>query len=115
MKIQATVMDAFARVEAQFGVDEAFAEEIESEIDILFDEFEQLKELLVRAQHDSCGTDYERDVTRLKSRIHDIVDRINASEQEYCQRKGERCSSPSTGSESEEAGAARGIETLSIE
>lgn len=83
MQIQTTVMDAFARAEAQFGEDEEFAEEIEGEIDILFDEFEQLKELLVRAQRGDCDTDIERDVVRLKSRIHDIVGRITTDDREH--------------------------------
>lgn len=104
MQIQTSVMDAFARAEAKFGDDEEFAGEIESEIDILFDEFEQLKELLVRAQHGDCDTDIERDVTRLKRRIQDIVVRINEADHEYCLRRDSRSGS-SSDSEGAEAGA----------
>ena len=110
MQIQTTVMDAFARAEAQFGEDEEFVEEIEDEIDILFDEFEQLKELLVRAQRGDCDTDIERDVVRLKSRIHDIVGRINASEHDYCVRKGKMTARSSDSSGSDEATTGREIE-----
>lgn len=111
MQIQTSVMDAFARAEAQFGEDEGFAEEIEEEIDVLFDEFEQLKNLLMRAQRGDCDTDIERDVIRLKTRIHDIVGRINDREREYALRKGRK--SPSS-SEGDEAGAGRGIESLTV-
>ena len=113
MQIQTTVMDAFARAEAQFGDDEEFAEEIEGEIDILFDEFEQLKEILVRAQRGDCGTDVERDVVRLKSRIHDVVGRINDREREFAMRKGKNTSSDSSESD-DEAGSARGIGTMKL-
>ena len=111
MQIQTSVMDAFARAEAQFGEDEEFAEEIEEEIDVLFDEFEQLKDLLMRAQRGDCDTDVERDVVRLKTRIHDIVGRINERERECALRKGNK--SPSS-SEGDEAGAGRGIEALTV-
>jgi hypothetical protein len=116
MQIQTSVMDAFARAEAQFGDDEEFAGEIESEIDILFDEFEQLKELLVRAQHGDCDTDIERDVTRLKRRIQDIVGRINEADNEYCLRRGIRSGGSSDDeSEGADAGAAtRGIGALRV-
>lgn len=111
MQIQTSVMDAFARAEAQFGEDEEFAEEIEEEIDVLFDEFEQLKDLLMRAQRGDCDTDVERDVVRLKTRIHDIVGRINERERDYALRKGNK--SPSS-SEGDDAGAGRGIEALTV-
>ncbi len=114
MQIQTTVMDAFARAEAQFGEDEEFVEEIEDEIDILFDEFEQLKELLVRAQRGDCDTDVERDVVRLKSRIHDIVGRINTREHDYCVRKGKMTARSSDSSGSDEATAGRRIEKLQL-
>jgi len=107
MQIQSTVMEAFARAEAQFGDDEEFAEEIESEIDILFDEFEQLKELLVRAQRGECDTDIERDVIRLKARIHDVVGRINEREHDYCARKGKITARSSGSSGSDEVDTGR--------
>ncbi len=115
MQIQSTVMEAFARAEAQFGDDEDFAEEIESEIDILFDEFEQLKELLVRAQRGECDTDIERDVIRLKARIHDVVGRINEREHDYCARKGKMTARSCESSGSDEVDAGRRIGTLRLD
>jgi hypothetical protein len=74
MHIQKSVMDAFLRAEA-FG-DDDLASEVEQEIDILFDEFEQLKEVLLSGERGN-DLERERDVKRLKTRIHDIVLRIN--------------------------------------
>jgi len=112
MQIQTSVMNAFSRAEARFGDDEDFAEEIEGEIDILFDEFEQLKDILVAAQRGECGTDVERDVTRLKTRIHGIVCRINEHDVE-CSRKTSS-SGPTEDSDGLEACAARGIDKLCV-
>jgi len=112
MQIQTSVMNAFSRAEARFGDDEDFAEEIEGEIDILFDEFEQLKDILVAAQRGECGTDVERDVTRLKTRIHSIVCRINERDVE-CSRKTSS-SGPTEDSDGEEASAVRGIDKLCV-
>ena len=112
MQIQSSVMDAFARAEAQFGDDDEFAGEIESEIDVLFDEFGQLKGLLVRAQQGHCDTDIERDISRLRGRIHDIVARINLRDTENCMRRG---SEPgSSDSSDDEAGARGGFGKLSL-
>ena len=74
MHIQKSVMDAFVRAEA-FG-DDDLAAEVEQEIDILFDEFEQLREVLLSGEGGN-DIERERDVKRLKTRINDIVLRIN--------------------------------------
>ena len=76
MHIQKSVMDAFVLAEA-FG-DDDLATEVEQEIDILFDEFEQLKEVLLSGEGGN-DLERERDVKRLKTRINDIVLRINHS------------------------------------
>lgn len=74
MHIQKSVMDAFVLAEA-FG-DDDLATEVEQEIDILFDEFEQLKEVLLSGERGN-DLERERDFKRLKTRINDIVLRIN--------------------------------------
>jgi hypothetical protein len=74
MHIQKSVMDAFVRAEA-FG-DDDLATEVEQEIDILFDEFEQLKEVLLSGGRGN-DLERERDFKRLRTRISDIVLRIN--------------------------------------
>jgi hypothetical protein len=121
MQIQTSVMDALERAERQFGDDDEFAEAILQEIDLLFDEFEILKQLLVRANRGDNDANIERDARGLKQKlqlgINDIVARINAREQmPKKKRKAKARSRPSaldiSGEESVAVG--RGIEQLQV-
>jgi hypothetical protein len=121
MQIQTSVMDALERAERQFGDDDEFAEAILQEIDLLFDEFEMLKQLLVRANRGDNDANIERDARGLKQKlqlgINDIVARINAREQmPKKKRKAKARSRPSaldiSGEESVAVG--RGIEQLQV-
>jgi len=121
MQIQTSVMDALERAEAQFGDDEEFAEAILQEIDLLFDEFELLKQLLVRAHRGDADATIERDALPLKQKlqlgINDILARIHAREQlPRKKRRGKARSRPSAldTSETDSSAAGRGIDQLQV-
>lgn len=117
MQIQTSVMDALSRAEAQFGDDEEFADAIMEEIDRLFDEFEMLKQLLVRAHRGDTDASIEQDALPLKQKlqlgIYDIVARIEEREQRPVRRRKGKSRRHAAAGEAESAG--RGIDKLTVE
>ena len=120
MQIQASVMDALSRAEAQFGDDDEFADAIMEEIDVLFDEFEMLKQLLVRAHRGDTDASIERDALPLKHKlqhgINGIVARIEERERRPAHSKRKSRSRRHAADAAGAAdGAGRGIEKLTVE
>jgi hypothetical protein len=117
MQIQTSVMDALSRAEAQFGDDEEFADAIMEEIDRLFDEFEMLKQLLVRAHRGDTDASIEQDALPLKQKlqlgINDIVARIEERERQPVRRRKSKSRRHAAAGETETAG--RGIDKLTVE
>ena len=120
MQIQSSVMDALCRAEAQFCDDEEFSGALLQGIDLLFDEFEMLKELLMRAHSGDTDAGIERDVLPLKQKlqlgINDIVSRIVEREnQPRRRREGSRYRAHPSALDGAGDNAGRGIPTLQVE
>ena len=120
MQIQTSVMDALSRAEAQFGDDDEFADAVMEEIDVLFDEFEMLKQLLVRAHRGDTDASIERDALPLKHKlqqgINGIVARIEERERRPAHSKRKSRSRRHAADAAGAAdGAGRGIDTLTVE
>jgi hypothetical protein len=114
MQINSSMMDALSRAEAQLADDDEFAEAILAEIDLLFDEFEMLKHLLVRAHRGDTYAHIERDALPIKQKlqlgINEIVSRINEREMMPKKKRwGKSIEDTAAGSNG------RGIETLKVE
>lgn len=115
MQIQTSVMDAMCRAEA-FGDDSEFAEALLQEIDLLFDEFEMLKQLLVRAHSGDTDLSIEHDALPLKQKlqrsVNDIVSRIVEREKQPRRRKLRPKDALAC---TDTTGAGRGIANLHVE